>query len=116
MFAISSSSPVWVGLNADVASPDDSAVFFGVLGECRIGLGSRATYFLKDSFMKGPGAAGGCNLMALPSCTEGLNAAGRGLWHWAQVLQIRRYFSDHWGAVPYNWCFQALNEGGNQKL
>lgn len=100
IFTISCSSPVRVGLNADVASPDDSAVFFGVLGECRIGLVSRATWSLKDCFMKGPGAAGGCNLMALASCTEGLNAAGRGLWHWAQVLQIRRYISDHWGAVP----------------
>lgn len=37
--------------------------------------------------MKGPEAAGGCNQMALPSCTEGLNAAGKGLCHWAQCCK-----------------------------
>lgn len=65
--------------------------------------------------MKGPEAAGGCNQMALPNCTEGLNAADKGLCIWAQVQQTRRYILDR-GAVPYNWCFQALNEGGDQKL
>lgn len=90
-----------------------SLVFWDSVG---LDWGSHATCFLKDSFVKGPGAAGGCNQMALPSCTEGLNAAYKGLCNWAQVQQIRRYISEHQGTVPYNWCFQALNEGGDQKL
>lgn len=40
--------------------------------------------------MKGPGAAGRCNQMALPSCTEGLKAADKNSCNCAEILQMRR--------------------------